>query len=369
MSDFRFARASGADAATLARQCVEQLGRRPGGLGFLYASDQLAGEVPAILETLKRESGTSDWVGSVGVGVCATGHEYFREPALVALIADIEPPDYRVFDTVRNDLSGFRSSCGAWLKAAGSRFAVVHGDPRNTALPSIVEGLAQTMDGFLVGGISSSRKQALQIAGEVTDGGVSGVLLSENVAVATALSQSCSLIGTKHVITRSDANVIVELDGRPALEVFREDIGELLARDLRRVEGYIFVAMPIPGSDMGDYLVRHIVGFDKTRQLVGISDIASVGQSVQFCRRDAEAAEADLARMVGALKRRAKSKPKGAIYYSCVARGPNMFGDDSNELKLIERELGPVPLAGFFCYGEISHNRLYGYTGVLTLFL
>ena len=31
--------------------------------------------------------------------------------------------------------------------------------------------------------------------------------------------------------------------------------------------------------------------------------------------------------------------------------------------------LGDVPIAGFFCNGEISHNRLYGYTGVLTLFV
>ena len=369
MSTYSFAQAMGRDAAALARQCAGELGRHDGGLGFLYVSDQLAGDLRATLTTLRQETGVQDWVGSVGVGVCATGHEYFREPALTALVAEIDTPDYRVFDTVQGDLSGFRAQCGGWLKAAGSRFAIVHGDPRNNALPSIVEGLAETMDGFLVGGISSSRRQALQIAGGVTEGGVSGALLSENVAVATALSQSCSLIGSKHVVTRAEANVLVELDGRPALEVFREDVGELLARDLRRIEGYIFVALPIAGTDTGDYLVRHIIGFDKSRQLVGISDIASAGQSIQFCRRDAEAAETDLVRMIGTLKRRANAAPKGAVYYSCVARGPNMFGDDSNELRLIQRELGDVPLVGFFCYGEISHNRLYGYTGVLTLFL
>jgi small ligand-binding sensory domain FIST len=45
-----------------------------------------------------------------------------------------------------------------------------------------------------------------------------------------------------------------------------------------------------------------------------------------------------------------------------------MFGGDSGELSLIERELGDVPLVGFFGFGEIAHDRLYGYTGVLTLF-
>ena len=35
---------------------------------------------------------------------------------------------------------------------------------------------------------------------------------------------------------------------------------------------------------------------------------------------------------------------------------------------IIQERLGDVPLAGFFCNGEIAHDRLYGYTGVLLLF-
>ena len=55
--------------------------------------------------------------------------------------------------------------------------------------------------------------------------------------------------------------------------------------------------------------------------------------------------------------------------YACVARGPNLFGSESEELTLIRDELGEFPLVGFFANGEISHDRLYGYTGVLALFL
>ena len=55
--------------------------------------------------------------------------------------------------------------------------------------------------------------------------------------------------------------------------------------------------------------------------------------------------------------------------FTCVARGSNLFGAGSTELRLIQRSLGEVPLAGFFGNGEISHDRLYGYTGVLALFL
>ena len=62
-------------------------------------------------------------------------------------------------------------------------------------------------------------------------------------------------------------------------------------------------------------------------------------------------------------------RPRGGLYYSCVGRGPNLFGGESEEANMIREALGEFPLVGFFCNGEISHNRLYGYTGVLTLFL
>ena len=222
--------------------------------------------------------------------------------------------------------------------------------------------------GFLVGGLTSSRGELAQVSGSVCEGGVSGVLLAEDVPVITARSQSCMPIATQHQITACDENVLIELDGRPALEVFKEDIGELLARDLQRVAGYIFAALPIAHSDTGDYLVRNLTGIDVERQLLAIGETVETGQSIQFCRRDAEAAEADLVRMLSDLKKRTDKPAKGGLYYSCLARGPNMFGDASQELKIIERELGDVPLVGFFCNGEISHRRLYTYTGVLTLF-
>ena len=62
-------------------------------------------------------------------------------------------------------------------------------DPRNQRTGDIIADLADELNGFLVGGLSSSRAVPAQIAGGVTEGGVSGVLLSETVAVATALSQ------------------------------------------------------------------------------------------------------------------------------------------------------------------------------------
>ena len=73
--------------------------------------------------------------------------------------------------------------------------------------------------------------------------------------------------------------------------------------------------------------------------------------------------------MVNGLKARLPSEPKGGLYFSCVARGPHMFGAPGKEMALIMERLGDVPLIGFYGNGEISNARLYGYTGVLALFL
>jgi small ligand-binding sensory domain FIST len=76
-----------------------------------------------------------------------------------------------------------------------------------------------------------------------------------------------------------------------------------------------------------------------------------------------------MTRMLDSIQEGLYAPPRGAVYYSCLGRGPSLFGADSEELEMIRSALGDVPLVGFFCNGEISHNRLYGYTGVLTLFL
>lgn len=103
--------------------------------------------------------------------------------------------------------------------------------------------------------------------------------------------------------------------------------------------------------------------------LHALGDVVSPGQRIMFCRRDHDAAVVDLERMLADVKRRAGRPPRAGVYYACVARGPHLFGPDSEELRLIRDALGEFPLVGFFANGEISHDRLYGYTGVLALFL
>lgn len=372
MNHFVFAHAAGRDWQEASRSCLAGLDTTPRGanVGFLYATDHCAEAMADILAGARRVTGVEHWIGTVGTGICASGREYHDQPAVSAMLASFPEDGFRVFSGVRQDLGAFVQSNESWYRRTASQFGIVHGDPRNAQLPDLLTALGEEVnDGFFVGGLSSSRGVHAQVADSVTEGGLSGVLLAPEVQVATTLTQGCAPFGEMHEITECERNILVTLDGKPALEVFYAEIGDILARDLNRAAHYIGAALPLPGTDTGDYLVRNLVGADTGNKLLAIGEMVSAGQRIQFCRRDAPSAEQDMRRMLRELKHRAPQSPRGGIYYSCVGRGPNLFGAQSEELKTIQEELGEFPLVGVYCNGEISNNRLYGYTGVLTLFL
>jgi small ligand-binding sensory domain FIST len=188
------------------------------------------------------------------------------------------------------------------------------------------------------------------------------------IEVATGLTQGCSPIGPVHTITDCDDNIVMAIDHRPALEVFKEEIGDVLSRNLNRAAGYIFAALPVQASDTGDYLVRNLVGIDPNKGWIAIGDLVAKGDPILFARRDRPNAETDLDRMLSRLKQRIGKPIRGGVYVSCLSRGVNLFGPDSAEARRIAARLGDFPLVGFFANGEISHGRLYTHTGVLTLF-
>jgi small ligand-binding sensory domain FIST len=233
----------------------------------------------------------------------------------------------------------------------------------------MIDAAAEASGGYLIGGLTMSRAARHQVAGVVTDSGLSGVLFEPEVGLLTSLSQGCAPVGPVHEVTRAMGNYLFELDGRPALDVLKEDVGDILARDLRRAAGFIHAAIPVAGSDTGDYVVRNLVGVSEEQGIVAIAEAVEGGDHVMFVSRDANGAREDFKSMLTKLADRAHGKAKGALFISCIARGPHMFGARGAELKLIRDVLGPVPLVGMYANGEISNNRLYGYTGVLTLFL
>lgn len=373
MQPFLYASAHGHSANKLLDTCLTELGEIPASanLGFLYATDTLAGDLQQLLVRLRTHAPRLDWVGGLGVGLCSTAQEYYDEPALVLMIGSFPADSYRLLTGLQHDLADLDPEVAGWWQKQPVCFALLHGDPTNPQTTTLLDQLTnQAYTTFLNGGLTSSESDNYQIANRVVSGGVSGVLFNEQVAVLTDHTQGCSPIGPVHRLTDAHRNVAFRLDDRPALEVLKEDVGEVISRDLSQTAGYIFTALPISGSDTGDYLVRNLIGIDEENGLIAVGEYLEGQNRLMFCRRDGNSAREDMLRMLERLKSRLGQRQiRGGIYVSCLGRGRYQFGPQSEELKMIESVLGAFPLVGFFANGEIYNGRLYGYTGVLTLFV
>ena len=372
MTLFNVAHTEADDWATAVRACANSLGGNPIGdnLGFVYVTDELAANLSEIHAFLIKATGIRHWVGSVGLGICADSFEYFGRPAMAVMTASLPEDAFRVFPTLEGYPNGLDAEAQDWIKKASPRFGIVHGDPNNPIIPDLLDELSDVSSTFLVGGLTASQSQGNhQVAGSITGGGLSGVLFSPEVKVATGLTQGCEPIAESHLISDCVDNIIIGLDGRQALDVFNEDIGQEMSQDLNQVAGYIHAAIPIEGTDTGDYMVRNLIAIDPVRGWLAIGGLLEPGGRVMFVRRDPKSASADLKNMLTKLKHRLGGPPRGGVYFSCLARGPSLFGEEGQEMSLIRENLGDMPLVGFYAGGEINNNRLYAYTGVLSLFL
>ena len=382
---FKSAHAVTADWKTGVDSCLAQLGQGSSSaganLGFLYITEALSDSLDLILHDLRERSGISHWVGSTGLGVCINNQsscgEFFDDPTMVILAANVPPGSFILFpasdssgdpgvDLDRQEITS-EPSKKDW--PAGLPFVVAHADTSNPNALPLIEDLAESTGGFIVGGLTSSATPKHHVSGSVTGGSVSGVVFSPEVPVVTALSQGCQPMSRPHTVSRSTDNLIFELDDRPALDVLLGAFGVDSVLALRGLEGDVHAALPVAGSDTADYVVRNLIGVDEDHGVVAIGAPVQDGDPIMFVRRDPQAAENDLRQSFEKLKSRAGDHIKGGLYISCIARGPNMFGRQNAELELIRDIFGGIPLVGLYANGEISNNRIYSYTGVLTLFV
>jgi small ligand-binding sensory domain FIST len=379
-------------------------------LALLYITDHYANAAQEILDHLSGElPGVTDWSGTVGVGVSANNVEYFDEPAMVVMLCELPSDQYRVFSGVAPLNLGFEAYS-----------ALVHADPGTPDLADLVQEMAgRTASGYLFGGLSASRSRTVQFAASgdgnirgqgaargVFSGGLSGVAFGPDVNLVSRVTQGCQPVSAFRTVTEADQNLVIAIDGEPALDILLRELGvslerpqEALAAIRATLVGLVSPsgadgaqAMGRAGSFGNDVVVRHIIGLDPARRGIAIADQAATGMQLAFCQRNVQAARSDLVRIcaeireeleplelsmevataLAASEAEAAAHPArgiaGAIYVSCSGRGGPHFGSPSAELQIVRRALGDVPLVGFFAGGEIARHHLYGYTGVLTVF-
>jgi small ligand-binding sensory domain FIST len=378
-------------------------------LGLLYITDHFAAHAQDLLDHVSHAlPWVTDWSGTVGVGIAANQVEYFDEPALAILLCDLPSHQYRVFNGV-SPLSTHAAD------GFVPHTALLHADGHTPDLTELIAEMAQrTRSGYVFGGLSSSRGDSVQfalgahapVAGQHTgrgvfQGGMSGVAFSAEVPLISRVTQGCLPIAPERTITACEQHVLLGLDGRPALDVLLEDLNVSLTEPRAAMTK---IRVTLVGLSQGseptlrrtgefgdEVMVRHLIGLDPQRDAVAIAQSVEPGMRLTWCERNPVAARADLLRIGAEIRESLEpdmlpeslalqladdvlSQPHparriaGALYVSCAGRGGPHFGAPSAELQLVRRALGDVPLVGFFAGGEIAHQHVYGYTGVLTVF-
>ena len=257
-------------------------------------------------------------------------------------------------------------------------FADPFSTPITRLLPALVNCRGEDDPLPVIGGMASGASAATYNRLFLNDRGMRsggiGLTISGPLDFDCIVSQGCRPIGNPMRVTKVEGNVVLELGGRPALEVIED-----LARNLEPYEGSLLEGGLLLGSVIdenrdhfgrGDFLVRSILGVDRKRNGIAAGEFYRLGKTVQFHVRDAQTAVEDLQLLLDA--QQLDTQPFAGLLITCNGRGRNLFHVEDHDLTIIRDRIGEVPIAGFFAAGELGpiggRSFLHGHTACLTLF-
>jgi small ligand-binding sensory domain FIST len=372
-----------ADPGAAARRAVSEaraaLGDSSPSFAVLFASEHFFGDAEALVAAVTGETGQVPLIGCVAEAVAGGSREVESEPAVsLWLAAELGPVETFAMEFVRTP-SGGAFGGYRFEQAAGIRLMIC--DPFTFPVGDLLAHLNEHVPGAAVmGGMASGglqrRQSRLFLDGRVLSHGAVGASLPQ-AEVHALVAQGCRPVGNPYTTTRADGNVIFELGGRPPLERLRDLAAALPTRDRELLAQGVHLGMVIdeyqaePGQ--GDFLIRGLAGVDPESGAIAVGDEVAVGQTVQFHVRDASSADEDLRR---ALEREAEAlgtrRAAGALLFTCNGRGSRLFAEPDHDAGLLAEVLGKIPVAGFFCAGELGpvggQNFLHAYTASIALF-
>ena len=212
---------------------------------------------------------------------------------------------------------------------------------------------------------------------EVVSDGVSYALLSGAAQASWAISHGMVPIGGERKVTRSQGNVIYEIDGKPAIEVLKEYLPEhalVEDHDWRPYAISLALIFKAP-SYMKDeeYVVRGVPVVRKADGSITVQTEVQEGTSIWFSSRDKEKISTRFDQMAGQIKEQlGDQKPNLVFQFECGTRGKMLFREQEKQelLRRFRQSVGPdVPWAGFYTIGEIGsveeHNDRHLYTSVV----
>ena len=374
---------------------IEQSDVRPN-LAYLYITDKLARDAQSIVEILRSVSGVQHWVGVTGAAVFSEHAVHYDKPAASCALLKV---DDNAFAHLTLSEGNYQVDLEKFIDAYRESEAYIghfYFHPELGYRPDLIVGdLYEQTLGFMTGGVSAARGTHCVLSENSYDCLVSGYGFSEDVPIVSALFEGFENIGREHQITDCRKNVIYALDGRMATSVLSDDMAEWLESALSNDSAGakptlaehslddLMAYLPAQGvemqlafryyqNDMAKRKIKHITAQNESEGTIASTYRAAEGGHVSFVFRNPAALKKDLARSLMDLRVRLNAEGqldalKGGIYISNFSRFDKEAADI--ELVLIREILGDIPIAGFYAAGEVSHNSLYNFTGVLTLFL
>jgi small ligand-binding sensory domain FIST len=363
-------------------QAVAGLHGSDPGFAMVFASPHHFRDAGVVLDTVQGIAGPVPAVGCVGESVLAGRREVESEPAVAVWLASgVGEVHTFNMEFLRTESGGVFSGWRFEPESSGVHLLIA--DPFTFPVDLLLRHLnVNVPSAGIVGGMASGgiqfRESRLFLDDRVLHEGAVGVHLS-GVEARTLVSQGCRPVGSPYTVTAAEGPLITELGGKPPLERLKELVDSLPSEDREMFEAGVQVGRVIEEYGKtelgrGDFLVRSLVGVDPETGAIAVGDQVEVGETVQFHVRDASSADQDLREMlqreVLALGGR---PPAAALLFTCNGRGSRLFDRPDHDAALVSSMLRDVPLAGFFCAGELGpvggKNFLHGFTASLALFL
>ena len=370
-----------------ARDAQSKLGDALPDLAVAFVSTHHESDFENVARIMRKNLPSAKTFGCSGGGIIGNGVEVEQRPAVSITCANLPDVKTVAFHLEGEDLPDLDSGPTSWeelvkvSKDQSPQFVML-ADPFSFPVQNLLMGLDFAFgDSAKIGGLASGASQqggnALFLDDQVYRSGAIGLALHGNITVDTVVAQGCRPIGQSMRITESKENLMVGLDGQTPLNILKELFQELNPRDqdLMRHSLFLGVVMDelIDSPKQGDFLIRNVVGMDARTGIMAIGEQLKEGQLVQFHLRDAETSAEDLTAVLEryAVENR-ENQVHGALLFSCLGRGEYLYGRPNHDTEIFQGKLGPVPLGGFFCNGEIGPvsgtTFLHGYTSSFGIF-
>ena len=365
------------------------LGDQEADLAVVFASSEYAADYPGLPELAAELLGPQAMtLGCSGGGIIGGGSEVEQEPAVSLTVASLPGVNIHPIRLEADSLPSLDAGPDDWHDAVGVNPGdepqfVLLADPMTFPAQNLLLGLdyaypAAAKIGGLASAAQGARQNGLFLGRYYHDSGAVGVALSGNIIVETVVAQGCRPVGQPMRITRSDRNLLLELDGAQPIDVLRSIFQQSGQRDRDLMQHSLFLGVVmdalIDRPEQGDFLIRNVMGMDQRSGALAIGEMLKEGQLVQFHLRDADTSAEDLSAVLERYAIDNRENPAhGALLFSCLGRGKYLYGRSNHDTEVFHAKVGAaVPLGGFFCNGEIGPvsgtTFLHGYTSSFGIF-